>query len=341
MLRHYTDQSNCISMKTFFKLFVAIVFVLNFFTANKANAWGRQGHSLIGETSARVIAKELNFEILFAKAYDVGYYSNVPDLIWKKNPNTYKIERFNHYMDLDLFKNQMIKPKDLSMYDFLLQEFRLDRVEFNKKYPQIENAAGRSFWRIRELEEKLTQITQELKSISAMPIAETQNKRFELQKDWLKYIGFISHYVADLGQPLHVTSNFDGGKSNQPGIHSHYEDKVVDELTPALRVQVLEGTQKKWREFHKKNASRSTTELLLTLTENSESQIEPLLKTDQKIGRSDIKKSSDAHKAQILERMIDSSLVLAEIISRQLGWQSDMQRFFTFEAEPPFVGYPK
>jgi hypothetical protein len=349
-----------------------------FLFSSVAMAWGRQGHSLIGETAARVVAESQDFDLLLSRAYDVGYYSNVPDMIWKRTDAIHQLERHNHYMDIDIFVNSILgDAKDDTQGDaneqsldlaLLLKEFKLDRLTFNKKYPQIDSKAGRSFWRIREFETRLTAITEKLKALDhsviengraknmtgkygadfakATPATLKDNedlkiRKHQLQREWLQVIGYISHYVGDLGQPLHVTSNHDGQHTNQPGIHSYYEDAVVDVLTPELRVDVLEKAQKRWPSYHKRHAQLATLEVLMKLTQSSIDEIEKLLAIDRKHGREDILKVREKYKKQITERMVDSSLALAEIISRQLGWQANTDRFYLFEPEPDYVDYPR
>jgi hypothetical protein len=51
-------------------------------------------------------------------------------------------------------------------------------------------------------------------------------------KKILRYSAELGHYVADAHVPLHTTSNYDGQKTGQQGIHSFWESRV-----PELHVQ--------------------------------------------------------------------------------------------------------
>ncbi len=44
----------------------------------------------------------------------------------------------------------------------------------------------------------------------------------------------LGHYVADGHMPLHITANYDGGSTNQSGIHSRYESDMVYAFQTAL-----------------------------------------------------------------------------------------------------------
>jgi hypothetical protein len=44
----------------------------------------------------------------------------------------------------------------------------------------------------------------------------------------MREAGYLSHYVADAFQPLHLTVNHDGQKTGARGLHRRYEDGLVD-----------------------------------------------------------------------------------------------------------------
>ena len=70
----------------------------------------------------------------------------------------------------------------------------------------------------------------------------------------LQKAGYLSHYVADAFQPLHLTENYDGQKSGNDGVHLRFEVGVVDDrideyaralhghLAPAQRIADLRAT---------------------------------------------------------------------------------------------------
>ena len=47
--------------------------------------------------------------------------------------------------------------------------------------------------------------------------------------------GYLSHYVADLHQPLHLTSNYDGQETGNDGIHFAYERFMIERSPGAYR----------------------------------------------------------------------------------------------------------
>lgn len=46
----------------------------------------------------------------------------------------------------------------------------------------------------------------------------------------IKYAAELGHYVADAHVPLHTTSNYDGQKTNQTGIHGFWESRIPELL---------------------------------------------------------------------------------------------------------------
>jgi len=54
------------------------------------------------------------------------------------------------------------------------------------------------------------------------------------------HAGDLAHYLADLHQPLHTTRNFDGQESNQLGIHSRFEGRLLDLFIESI--PVVEGS---------------------------------------------------------------------------------------------------
>lgn len=292
-------------------------------------AWGRRGHSMVGETAAILISSQPNDEFMKAHAYDIGFYANVPDLVWKR-PATYATERLQHYTNIDAMEREFAKHPEIK------NPLSLSREEFNAKFPEIKPELGRSFWRIRELDEALSKVTDQLK---ALPADKMGKERQDLQEKWIVLAGVIGHYIGDLAMPLHVTENHDGEMTNQKGIHSFFEDRCVDELYPQLEVDVLRKVRKEWPAFTKANASKSVLELVTDLGHRSEKHIKKLLDLDKKNKR-DVKKMAKVFEPMIRERIADGALTLAEVYRRYTGWKFDDHRFYFFASEPEYIWPP-
>lgn len=289
-------------------------------------AWGRHGHHIVGETGAVMAAEDTKTDGLKAHAYDMGYYANVPDLIFKR-PATYEMEKPQHFMDLEIFHRAFkAKPE-------VKEPFALTRAEFDAAFPDVKNDAGRAFWRIREMMDELGRISDQLRKLE-----EPKGKaRQELQKKWVMVGGIMAHYIGDLGMPLHVSENYDGQLTGQKGLHSFFEDVCVDEVHPRISDKVMQAVRKEWPAFKKKNSEKPLLTLLDELTKSSGKEVPGMLKID-KASKRDMKKvTCPKFESLIVRRLTASSLLLAELYRRNLGWTFDNDRFFFFAGEPDYI----
>jgi hypothetical protein len=261
-------------------------------------------------------------------AFDLGYYCNVPDLVWKK-PATYATEFPQHFMDLEIFEREFKKANAKG------DPFSLTRLEFEKQYAQIPLSAGRSYWRVQELMRSLDGLSASLKTAAA-----ASGDRFALQEKWLVTAGAIGHYVGDLSQPLHVTEDYDGQFSQAKGIHAWFEDSLVDELSgtdhPArLEAEVGELATKRFRKF--KSDGQTVLQLLEAEAAESNALKNELLKIDKKMGRKDKAKAAAKFAPMIRERLAAGAVTLAALWSRNLQWKYDGEKFFNFKGTPEYL----
>lgn len=300
--------------------------LLCFLVTPHAHAWGRRGHSIVCQTAAALLT---DHPVLKQHSFDLGFYCNVPDLVWKK-PATYATEAPQHFMDLEIFDRAFAK---LNLVD---DPFKMSRRDFDKSYSQVPVSAGRAYWRIRELMDRLDGIAKSLTSVGAAKAA-----RFGAQENWLVTAGAIGHYVGDLSQPLHVTENYDGQLSGQKGVHAWFEDDSVDELStaPPARLEADVGAiaSQKWKSFDQKTRPLSVLEVLKELAQESKDEFPTLLKIDKNVGRKDIKKASAAFEPMIKSRLAAGALALAALWSRELDWKYDGEKFYNFNGAPEYI----
>ncbi len=313
-----------------------VTLAVSFLMPTSSQAWGRRGHSIVCQTAAAILAaREPSGAFLKKHSFDLGYYCNVPDLIWKK-PATYSIEAPQHFMDLEIFNREFKKAASAQIGN----PFSSSRAQFEREHPAVPITAGRSYWRIRELIESLNSAATDLRK----PSNTNQTGRFELQEKWLVTAGVVGHYVGDLAQPLHVSEDYDGQMENQNGIHAFFEDQIVDELSSAehpgrLEFQVGELALKKWQAYVVANTSRSTLEVIQNLAGESSDTRSTILKIDKRVGRNDIRKSATALEPIIKERLAAGALATALLWSRELGWTYEGDKFFNFTGAPEYI-YP-
>lgn len=310
------------TMKHSFSLFL----VMLAFSSHPVFAWGKRGHQVVCETAALLAAQEPNGQFLKARAFDLGYYCNVPDFIWKREA-TYGMERPQHFMDMEHFEAAFKKKPEVT------KPFELSRKEFETQFPELNENSGRAFWRMRELNDMVTPLTQQM---AALPDDKVKEKQ-ALQEKWLVLVGVMGHYIGDLAMPLHVTENHDGQMTGQKGVHSYYEEDSVDELYPKFRLDVHNEAVKRWPKFKKENEKKTLAELMEQLSKISFKDIKPLLDIDKKNKRDPVAKTSAKYQKLITKNLVDASLTLAEIYRRQLGFKFDNTRFYFFAGEPEYI----
>lgn len=188
-------------------LFVIIVCLFRF---ENAGSWGFEGHKKITELAIDIILnldefkdvdnKKLeNFKRFLSENKTIIIERCVePDMVRDED----KDEQYNHFIDIDRYGKYPFSelPRDKAK---AIEKFGFNVVQKNGFLP----------WRIAEFADSLS------RSISS-------NDRAKM----LKYLSWLAHYIEDAHQPLHVTENYDGQLTNQPGIHSRFETELVKYL---------------------------------------------------------------------------------------------------------------
>jgi len=199
-------------------LFSAILSVatclLIFSTTSQVSAWGGTGHiwqvyeaiKLIPDTEAAFF--QHNQEELMDRVMD-------PDRRKSESPD----ERQRHYLDIEDYVRWGLKVEDFPWTEEEARETAGD-----------ENMAdyGTAPWAIAESYERL---------VDAL--------RRHDRHGAIRYASDLAHYVGDVHNPLHTTTNYDGQKTGNRGIHSRYEiemlDRHIDEiLSPIGKPQIIE-----------------------------------------------------------------------------------------------------
>lgn len=298
-----------------------------------ALAWGRIGHDLSARVAAHLVSETTDKSFYKSRAMDLGYYCNVPDLVWKKT--SYQVEWTNHFMDLEIFQREFSKRLEEGKLTPKEDPYDMTRSAFNAKFPAIPDTAGRAFWRVRELEKRLGATADLLKQKDIL-----KEERHRLQLEWLIVAGTLGHYVTDLSQPLHVTENYDGQMTEQKGVHAHFEDTLVDELWPSIDMQVYKEADRIWAKERGAMAGKTSLTLLKDLSESSAKDLDEILKRDKKTSRDDLKKAAEVYRPIIVRRLAAGAVVLAEIWRRHSNWTPNEDKFYSFAGEPAFIEPP-
>lgn len=195
--------------------------------------WGIVGHATLARACVPFLPPAL--QSLYEPHLDkIAYYSAAPDMIWKTDQTARNLERPVHFLNSESFTVSPINN----------DHFPVDPLEAGKLFQdpkgRILKDTGTLPWRTAQIQNMLTDAFEKAKKTGS-------NKE-------IGYLsGILAHYVGDAAQPLHVTVNYDGADTNQQGIHSFFETKVVQELitdgslTPESIVAAGRLKEKKWK----------------------------------------------------------------------------------------------
>jgi hypothetical protein len=186
------------------------------FNADQAHAWGSLGHRTIATIASKIVRK--NGAFWRSNASNMGKLTNVPDQYWKSGPGA-SAEKPTHWFQIDSY---FTKPNQFN-------SFPHDYIEATDKYSEksvIVN--GTATWRINQFYSNAVAALKKNNYLKGLQMA-----------------GAMSHYVGDLSQPLHVSKNYDGQETNDPGIHKFFEtinlenadaDELIADVTDQAKV---------------------------------------------------------------------------------------------------------
>lgn len=177
------------------KAAVAVVLVLMF------AGWGGTGHKIINGNVTNLFPSSMNFPntwgpFLIAHASD-------PDNRKGSDPT----ESPRHFIDIDIYPEFVANDSINQNYDAFVALHGSSSVIKNGILP----------WAIVRWEDSLKRAFQQ----------GTWSMAMQLSAD-------LGHYVGDGHQPLHVTQNYDGGMTNQNGVHSRYETSLVGQYQSSI-----------------------------------------------------------------------------------------------------------
>lgn len=173
-------------------------------------AWGARGHALVADLGARLTKDGNAFWV--ANADNMANLSIVPDAIWKLPP-TAAAEQPNHWLHIDFFY------KNSKQFENFPASYKAAVAQWGQEAVIRE---GTGLWRIRQLYK--------------LAVDAFRAKNYVLG---LQMAGVMSHYIGDFAQPLHVTVNYDGQLTGNPGIHAFFESTNLNNTDlAALRADV-------------------------------------------------------------------------------------------------------
>jgi len=171
-------------------------------------AWGDRGHKLINAAAVQNLPEPLRTYFLARKAYLVEHAVD-PDILAHEDAS----EQHHHYTDVDAD----------DAFPFL--KFRRQFVMKRAGPTPAELRHGDSIWQIESFTLRLANALRE-------------RRWEEADHDAV----FAAHYAADLTQPLHTVTNYDGQLTGQAGVHARFESELVNALADGWQLRPRPAT---------------------------------------------------------------------------------------------------
>jgi Secretion system C-terminal sorting domain len=177
------------------KTVVSIIFISLF------AGWGSTGHKIINSNITVCFPPSMNFPATWSP-FLIAHASD-PDNRKGSDPT----ESPRHFIDIDAYP-------EFVAHGFISQNYD-SVVALHTSYWVIKQ--GILPWAIVRWEDSLKRAFQQ----------GNWNMAMQLSAD-------LGHYVGDGHQPLHCTQNYDGDMTNQSGVHSRYETKLVGQYQSSI-----------------------------------------------------------------------------------------------------------
>ena len=322
-----------------------------------ALAWGERGHDIVTRVAVQHMRALSDgdaqlMQPFVLRDHMLAHLSNAPDIVWRAEYMSEESRKANsptHYINVEKVLDGVKRWDDLPAN---FKEFRA----LAKSKEMETTDVGTAPWRVLQLY-KL--IVEELKDVDAKP----KHLKEQHINQALTYAGLMAHFVGDLANPHHTSSNYDGQFTGNKGLHAYFESKVVAELSFELPQKVLLKADERrlWlREYSRKERAEILNDpqkLVWALVANSNQEVDRLTRLDNRFSiikkssldpenREDAQRKPAANVAHRYERFAVKRLAIGvDALARlwQMAWQDagkpDMSDFrsYYYPVQPPFI----
>lgn len=204
-------------------------------------AWGERGHDLITRVAVRLLPSRYQAPSQFTYPFQrrelmLGHLANVPDIVWRDASMGAEVNALNeptHYINLDALAD---KPSFATIPTHIKAAEELAKI-LGKPLEKI----GTAPWRVGQL---TTLMQKSFVKVVDQNKADPSKFPIDAANEALLYGGILSHFVGDLANPEHVTSDYDGYGVGQGGLHAYFETLSVEALPLSLEYEVLQYAEK-------------------------------------------------------------------------------------------------
>ncbi|MFP5229021.1 MAG: S1/P1 nuclease [Acidobacteriota bacterium] len=205
------------------------------------HAWGSKGHKIVARLAAQSLPADMPAFLRTPEAIDeIEYLGPEPDR-WRSRaePELSAAQAPDHFIDLEYA--DLIGPLPRERYQYIGDLYAYIASHPDRARDLRPERVGFQPWITSEVWERLKSDMRDYRTLSAAH----QDTR-PVEAAILYDAGWLSHYVADGSQPLHVTIQYNGwvgpnpnGYTTEHHIHSLFESTFVDAAINASDVQAL------------------------------------------------------------------------------------------------------
>ncbi len=209
-------------------------------------AWGQRGHHLICDIATQMVKEEQLKSFLKGRGVLLGHLCNIPDIWWRDSSANGKSGDAAHYLNPQKL-GLRVEEVPLDYSALFAMKFKTPEGEKTAQDIDLAENLGSIWWRANQFFEESVKWGTTAKT-SPVPSREEQQKEdhpfnFAVY-EMLNSMGFLGHFVGDMGQPYHSDADYDGWAAGHGGIHAYYETQSVDELSPSVLMKILDSAKK-------------------------------------------------------------------------------------------------
>ena len=255
-------------------------------------SWGGRGHATLCEAAVFLVKNPDLKEFLTTRPHIMGHLCNIPDIYWKSlGPDVRKTGDPTHYFNAEKLGLKLEEvPTD---YKKIVADYtgKANKTNESQTIFSVPDDVGSFWWRADQFYRLSLDNAKKMKA-AAVPanFKEEQDVKSPFNEsgyNMMAYMGIMGHFIGDMGQPFHNTSDHDGFAANHGGIHSYYEEAVVAQLSGDLMSNIIK--EAKAMKAPKFIQQKSVIENCRQLSIVSNSEIKDVLKADVLLKPSSLK----------------------------------------------------
>lgn len=268
------------------KSLISVLFFAVLASSTTAYSWGGRGHATLCEAAVYLVKSPELKQFLTMRPHTMGHLCNIPDIYWKSLPSDVrKSGDPGHYFNPEKLGLKIDEvPTD---YKKIVEQYtgKPNKINEGQTLFSIPDDVGSAWWRADQFYRLALEGAKKAKAHTPpQNWKEAQDNKLPFNEgtyQMMTYMGIMGHFVGDLGQPFHVTSDHDGYAAGHGGIHNYYEEQVVSFFDADLLSKIVKEAKK--MKNPKFTQNESTLENLRALSIITYSDIKEALKVDKVI----------------------------------------------------------